>query len=154
MCFSVGILVMPVVVSAQPDDPYSSARNCSPDNPECNDGILPPPAPDFPDSVVCSVSGATIQGLLVCVQQTLIRPLINIVLSLALLVFFWGLAKYLYKADNDAERKKGKNLMFFGVIGLFVMVSVWGIVGIISGTFFGEGGPVAPPIPQLPAGLL
>lgn len=115
--------------------------------PECSEA--PPPAP-----VPCNLTNVNLQGLLSCVRQTLIIPLINILLGLAFLVFCWGIVKYLYKADNDAERKKGKNLILFGIIGLFVMVSVWGIVNILSGTFFGPTGPATPPIPQLPTGLL
>ena len=32
-------------------------------------------------------------------------------------------------------RNKGKNIMIYGIIGLFVMVSFWGIVNILINTF-------------------
>jgi hypothetical protein len=36
---------------------------------------------------------------------------------------------------NDEEKKgQGKNLMLWGLIGFFVMVSVWGLVNILTGT--------------------
>ena len=56
--------------------------------------------------------------------------------SLALLVFLWGVAKFILKADNDTERAKGKQVMLWGLIALFVMLSVWGIVYILAQTFF------------------
>ena len=103
----------------------------------------------------CELKTAKVGDLLGCAKDTLIVPLINLILALALLVFLWGLVKYMYKGDNDAERTKGKNFMAFGIVGLFVMVSVWGLVGILTGTFFGSGGPagVNPPVPQLPSGV-
>lgn len=103
----------------------------------------------------CELKTAKIGDLLGCARDTIIVPSINVILALALLVFFWGLVKYMYKGDNDAERTKGKNFMAFGIVGLFVMVSVWGLVGLLTGTFFGTSGPagVNPPVPQLPAGV-
>lgn len=49
-----------------------------------------------------------------------------IVFSIALLFFFWGLATFIYKSGDDQE--KGKNRMLWGLIALFVMFSVWGIL--------------------------
>ncbi|MGM0482456.1 MAG: hypothetical protein ACQEP6_01145 [Patescibacteria group bacterium] len=58
--------------------------------------------------------------------------------AVALLVFLWGMAKFILKADSDTEREKGKQVMIWGLIALFVMLSVWGIVHIITITFFEE----------------
>ena len=58
-----------------------------------------------------------------------------IVVALALLFFFWGLANYILKAGDDAERKKAKATMIWGIIALFLMVSVWGIINVVRDTF-------------------
>ena len=49
------------------------------------------------------------------------------------------------------EEKKGvaKEKMIYGIIALFVMVSVWGIVNVLSGTF-GFTTTSAPTLPGLP----
>ena len=49
-----------------------------------------------------------------------------IVVGIALLVFFWGLVKFL--ASDGEDKDKGKNLMIGGVIALFVIVSIVGII--------------------------
>jgi len=52
--------------------------------------------------------------------------LIPLVFTLALLFFFWGVAKYIWSAGG--EKEEGKKIMIWGVIALFVMSSVWGLV--------------------------
>lgn len=54
-----------------------------------------------------------------------------IVVGLALLAFFWGLVKYIFSAGDD-DKASGKSLMIGGIIAIFVMVSVVGIVGFIG----------------------
>ena len=62
--------------------------------------------------------------------------LVPLVFAIAFLVFIWGLFRYLIaKGADDESRKSGKNLMLWGLIAFFVMVSVWGIVNIAVGTF-------------------
>ena len=49
-----------------------------------------------------------------------------LVFSLALLFFFWGLATFILKSGEDKEI--GKQRMIWGLVALFVMFSVWGIL--------------------------
>ena len=58
----------------------------------------------------------------------LIRILIPIVAGLALLYFFWGLAKFILHSDSDEARAEGKKVMMWGIVALFVLVSIWGII--------------------------
>ena len=66
----------------------------------------------------------------------LIDQALIVVVALALLFFLWGLMKFVLNADNEEKRKEGKSVMIWGIIALFVMISVWGIVGILVNTFF------------------
>lgn len=63
---------------------------------------------------------------------SLIGALIPILITLALVVFFWGLVRYLWGASSKSGHEKGKDLMKWGLITLFVMVSVWGIVALMQ----------------------
>jgi|CXWL01.1.fsa_nt_gi hypothetical protein len=61
--------------------------------------------------------------------------LVPVVFALAFIVFIFGVFRYFISGGHDEEaRDKGKQLMFFGIIGFFVMVSVWGLVNIIVGS--------------------
>lgn len=56
--------------------------------------------------------------------------LIPLVFALALLFFFWGVAKYIWSVGADKD--EGKKIMIWGVVALFVMASIWGLVSFIQ----------------------
>jgi hypothetical protein len=60
---------------------------------------------------------------------------VPLLIGLALVVFFWGLVVFIQKSDSAAEQEKGRSMMLWGIIALFVMFSVWGLVGILASTF-------------------
>ena len=68
-----------------------------------------------------------------------------IVVALALLFFLWGLALYIFSGPGE-KRDEGRQTMVWGVVALFVMVSVWGLVRVLSNTF-GVGAGGTAPIP-------
>ena len=75
-----------------------------------------------------------------------------VVAALALLGFFWGLAIYLTGFSGDEkEKKKGRDIMVYGIFTLFVMFSVQGLIGILQETFdVHSGGSLTPPtIPNI-----
>jgi|SRR3989344_1077214 len=88
--------------------------------------------------------------------ETLVRAigrLINlalpIIVAIALLAFFWGLVKFIFNAKEEDARKEGKQLMIWGLVGLFVMVSVWGLVRFIGNALdIQQGNTVI--VPQVP----
>jgi len=55
-----------------------------------------------------------------------------IVVGLALLVFFWGLVKFIFAAGNEDNKEDGKRLMIYGIIALFVIVAIAGILNFIK----------------------
>jgi len=65
----------------------------------------------------------------------LISLAIPIVIGLSLIAFLWGLTVFILNADNEEKITEGKTFMVWGVIGLFVMVSVWGIINLLTGSF-------------------
>lgn len=57
---------------------------------------------------------------------------VPVLVSLALLLFFWGLAEYVFSAADEVK-EGSKQRMLWGVIGLFVITAIWGIVRFIAG---------------------
>ena len=64
--------------------------------------------------------------------QNIIDLLIPLLLALAVLLFFWGLVKYIANASDEAAKESGKTLMIWGMIAIFVMVAFWGIIGYVQ----------------------
>ncbi len=81
----------------------------------------------------------------------LVEITIAVVAAIALLAFFWGLVKFVFRFKGDEkEVEEGKRIMKWGLIALFVMVSVWGIVRFMQsallpgGVFTPSGGSSSP----------
>ena len=62
----------------------------------------------------------------------LVKLLGAVAAAAALLFFFWGLAKLIFYAGDETKRGEGKKVMFWGIIALFVLFSIWGIVDYIG----------------------
>ena len=74
----------------------------------------------------------------------LINPLIGILVGVALLVFFWGLVRFIFHVGGDEKAvEEGKRIMTWGLIAFFVMISVWGIIAFVQGELL-PGGNSAP----------
>ena len=58
----------------------------------------------------------------------LVGALVPILITMALVVFFFGLVRYLMGKGGKSDIAGAKSLMIWGLVSLFVMVSVWGIV--------------------------
>lgn len=76
----------------------------------------------------------TLTGIQTLIQTLghFISLLLPIVVALALLGFFWGLAKFIFSAGDEGAKDEGRRIMIWGVVALFVMVSVWGLVQFIG----------------------
>lgn len=66
---------------------------------------------------------------------TLIKSIIPFLMALAVVGFIYGIIQYFLNPDNEEKRKKGKTYIIWGLIGLFVIVSMWGLVSVLSDTF-------------------
>jgi hypothetical protein len=72
---------------------------------------------------------------------------IPVLIAAAIVVFFWGLVLYIYKAGGEGT--SGRGMMVAGLVSLFIMVSVWGLVNLAQGAL-GVSGNANVVIPQVP----
>ena len=75
-----------------------------------------------------------ITELLGKIATFIINPIIVLGFVIATIYLFYGIAEMIWKADSSDLGKNRKNVMY-GVIGLFVMFSVYGILRIVLATF-------------------
>ncbi|MCR4284187.1 MAG: pilin [Parcubacteria group bacterium] len=91
---------------------------------------------------------ATIESILDNISS-IINLVIPLLIAIALVVFIVGVIKYITAGADEEKRKEARNTIIYGVIGLFAIVAVWGLVGVIASTFgIDTGGTID--IPQLP----
>src|SRR6266481_465630 len=67
--------------------------------------------------------------------NTINNVIVPVLFAVAFIVFLWGAFNvFIVGANSEEVKEKGKNQMLWGLIGFFVMVSVWGLVNILTGT--------------------
>jgi hypothetical protein len=93
-----------------------------------------------------TVQSGTVQKL-ICVFGNILDTIIPILVVLGLVYFVWGVITYVISDDEEAK-KAGRDRMIFGIIGLVVIVGLWGLVHIVSNTF-GINQEGSPPIPTV-----
>lgn len=75
----------------------------------------------------------SITGLLGKIATYIINPVIILGFVVATIYLFYGIAEMIGKADSSDLDKNKKNVMY-GVIGLFIMFSVYGILRLVLAT--------------------
>lgn len=76
----------------------------------------------------------SINTLISNIVNNILNPVIGLMVAIAVIVFLWGAFKFIKNADNSEERKKGSLSMMWGAIGLFIMMSAYGILNLIIAT--------------------
>ncbi len=65
----------------------------------------------------------------------ILRSIIPLLFAGALGLFVFGVVKYFMHANDSKERAEGSKFMLWGIVALAVMISVWGLVSILTNTF-------------------
>jgi len=55
-------------------------------------------------------------------------------ITIAVVYFIWGVISFMISSDEE-QKKLGRAKIINGLIGLFVIVAFWGIIGVVKNTF-------------------
>lgn len=77
--------------------------------------------------------GGTLFGLL-CRIGEFLNAIIPVLIALGVVYLVFGVAQYVIASDEEAK-KKGRDRVIFGIIGLAVIIGVWGLVNLLRRTF-------------------
>ncbi len=77
---------------------------------------------------------ASVTTLIKKIDGAIINPIIFFLFAAAMAYFIWGVVQYLLSPDNEEIRKTSKAQMIWGIIGLFIMISVFSIMRLIVST--------------------
>src|SRR3989338_5008770 len=72
---------------------------------------------------------------LIAIFQNIIDAVIPFLVGLAVMLVLYGIVGFISHAADEEKRTEAKNFIIWGIIGIFVMVSIWGLVNILVGTF-------------------
>jgi len=81
----------------------------------------------------CLGSQVGIQAI-ICKIGEILNTIIPILIVLGVVYFVWGVISYMIGADEE-QKKKGRDKIIYGIIGLVVIVGMWGLVNVVTSTF-------------------
>ncbi len=58
-----------------------------------------------------------------------------LLVGLAVIYIVWHVVQYFIKAEGGDRKEVGMNILW-GIVGLFIIVSLWGLVNILVNTFY------------------
>ena len=88
----------------------------------------------FLTSPVFVIAAGTLNDIEEAVLE-LLNSIIPMFVAAAVVFFLWSVLKYVNSGDNAEVRIQARALMVYGVVAIFVLVSVWGLVGLLENVF-------------------
>jgi len=81
----------------------------------------------------------SVGSVLLKINELILNPIIILLFFIASAFFIWGIIQFITSAETDEGRAKGKRNIVYGIIGIFIMISVFGILQLIVTTFGLQG---------------
>jgi len=69
-----------------------------------------------------------VDELLTKIETEILNPVIGLLVIIAMAVFIYGLVEFIGGADNEEKRNNGKRHMTWGIVGLFIMFTAFGLM--------------------------
>ncbi len=69
------------------------------------------------------------------VNAAILNPLILLVFAVATITFVYGIVQFIGSETSDKAREEGKKKIMYGLLGMFIMFSAYGLIHLILGTF-------------------
>ena len=92
--------------------------------------------------------GGPLEVFLDAARDFIFGPVLYFLIAIAFITFVWGVIKY-FISDAESDKTAAKSLMFWGIGGFVLILTVWGIVNLLV-EFLGLGGQGLGPLPTAP----
>ena len=66
-------------------------------------------------------------------SEHILNPLITLLFGIALLVFIYGLVRFIAQGGDEDVRTTAKRHILYGLLGMFIMFSAFSLVRLITG---------------------
>lgn len=83
-----------------------------------------------------SLTAATVSDILNKISGGILKPFITILMILSTAVFIWGIIKFISAAGDTKKIEEGKQVIMWGLVGLFAVAGMWALATLIQTTFF------------------
>lgn len=88
----------------------------------------------FAQGLPSAPKNAAVNSIMAKVFEFVVYPLLALLTVVTLFYFTWGIVQMIMNPGDSESREKGRNHILWGVVGIFIMVSAFGIIQLISNT--------------------
>ena len=81
-----------------------------------------------------------VTGLVLFLQDAM-KSATVLILAAAVVFFLWNVFKFVMAAGDEEKRKEGQSGIIYGIIGIAVMVSIYGLVNFLTASTVGTDAP-------------
>lgn len=89
----------------------------------------------LPYLAIAQAPGQSLGSLVTFLANIFQRWLIPMFISLGLIYVILAVIEYIQANEDSQKKEEKKQQIFWGIIGLFVIISVWSLVAIVQNTF-------------------
>lgn len=89
----------------------------------------------LPDLALAQGNGQNARALAAYLSRLINQRLIPLFIAMALAYTIYSVVTFIAADLESQKREEKKQQIFWGIIGLFVIVSIWGLVAVISNSF-------------------
>ncbi|MBI3888809.1 hypothetical protein HY311_03390 [Candidatus Nomurabacteria bacterium] len=100
------------------------------------------------DPAAYAGQNATLFGLL-CRIGVFLNAVVPVLIALGVVYFVWGVITFVVANDEEAKTR-GRDRIIYGIIGLAVIIGMWGLVNVLKNTFFNVGNSANITLPTVP----
>lgn len=83
------------------------------------------------DFLFTKIAYADFDSVVANIDDKIVNPLILFLFALAVMYFLYGVLNFFINSEDEEARTTGKSHMFWGVVGIAIMISVWGILRLV-----------------------
>jgi len=65
-----------------------------------------------------------------------VNAIVPVLVGLGVVLFLWGVLKTMTSTEDAKGKQEGKKVMIYGIISLFIIISLWGILRLAINTLF------------------
>ncbi len=91
-------------------------------------------ATPFAAMAAATTAGTAIQNIIGDIK-IILNAVIPVFMLAGTAVFLWGIIKYITAAGDEEKAKTAKSYIIYGLIGVLVMVTFWGIITVLANAF-------------------
>ena len=85
--------------------------------------------------VTYAQAGSDARSLVTFLTELITKNLIPLFIALGLVYTIWAVVMFIAADPESTEREEKKQQIFWGIIGLFVIMSIWGLIAVIGNSF-------------------